>query len=513
MNLDLVNIILGMKIRQARTHKGLTLTELAERAELSPSYVTEIEKGRKYPKADKIMKMAAVLDTSYDELVSVKLAPALDHLETVLSSPLLHEFPFAEFGLEAGDLVNLLTRVPAKASALLHAMLEIGRQHNLKDEHFLRAALRSYQELHENYFPELEEAAIAFSAEYELAGPLPFRLETLQQTIKAGFGYRLEWEQLAADPRLAAYRSVLVEQKTTPTLLLNRRLHDNQIKFLLLREMGYRYLELEDRAYTSAPDEVSSFQQVLNDFKASYFAGAVLMPRAPMIADLRDFFNLNRWQPGRLLQLLHEYDVTPEMLLYRFSELVPQFFDMPLHFLRFHSSAGNRAGEAGAGEVDRFRLVKQLNMNRLRLPSGSALSEHFCRRWLTVRLLRELQAEANWESLSEQPLVGAQISQFHQSGDRFLCLGFARPLVLSPDVGSSVIVGFRVDETLTNTIRFAADPHLPRAVISGTCERCPLTPAECQVRAVPPTILQHQARQQERQQALQRVRSEIKGAS
>jgi hypothetical protein len=68
-------------------------------------------------------------------------------------------FPFAEFGLEAGDLVNLLTREPEKASALLHAILEMIRRFDVKEADFLRAALRSYQEINENYFPDVEEAA------------------------------------------------------------------------------------------------------------------------------------------------------------------------------------------------------------------------------------------------------------------------------------------------------------------------------------------------------------------
>ena len=66
MNTELVNIIFGVKIRQARLEDGLTLSEFAQRCDLSPSYITEIEKGRKYPKPDKILKMAEVLDKSYD---------------------------------------------------------------------------------------------------------------------------------------------------------------------------------------------------------------------------------------------------------------------------------------------------------------------------------------------------------------------------------------------------------------------------------------------------------------
>lgn len=498
MNMDLVNIIFGMKVRQARTETGMTLTEFAERCDLSPSYVTEIEKGRKYPKADKIIRMAEALDKGYDELVSIKLDPSLNYLETALTSPLLQEFPFEAFGLDLGDVINLLTRAPAKASALLHTMLEIGRQYNLTDEHFLRAALRSYQEIHENYFQELEDAAAAFVQEYDLEGEVPVRMGALEEIIQDEFGYELDRERLAADERLATYRSVLVEGPSR-YLLLNSRLYENQIKFLLAREMGYQYLELKDRAYTSAPDTVDSFQQVFNDFKASYFAGAVLMPRSPMLADIQALFDLRTWQPDYLLGMLNKYDVTPEMLLYRFSELIPQFFGIRLHFLRFH------------GDDHRYRLVKQLNMNRLLLPSGIALYEHFCRRWLTVRLLRELQASNHREGFEEQPHVGAQISEFHETQDRFLCLGFARPLVLSPEVDSSVIVGFRVDDNLRRDIRFVNDPALPSVIINETCERCPLTAEQCTVRAVPPTVLEAEAKRVQRREALNLLMAELKG--
>src|SRR5690606_22906359 len=60
-----IHVIFGLKLRQARLEKGLSVTELAERSQLSPSYVTEIEKGRKYPKADKIMRLAQALGYDY----------------------------------------------------------------------------------------------------------------------------------------------------------------------------------------------------------------------------------------------------------------------------------------------------------------------------------------------------------------------------------------------------------------------------------------------------------------
>jgi transcriptional regulator with XRE-family HTH domain len=51
MEKDYIKLILGLK--QARTNKDLSL--LIKITELSKSYLNEIEKGKKYPKTDKII--------------------------------------------------------------------------------------------------------------------------------------------------------------------------------------------------------------------------------------------------------------------------------------------------------------------------------------------------------------------------------------------------------------------------------------------------------------------------
>lgn len=501
MTNTLVNIIFGMKVRQARQEANLTLTEFANQCELSPSYVTEIEKGRKHPRADKIMRMAEVLNKPYDELVSITLSPSLTYLSTTLKSLAFQRFPFDEFGLEMGDLVTLLTREPEKASALLHAVLEIGRRFGLQEEDFLRAALRSYQEIHENYFQDLEDAAQTFVAEmgteFELASEPPASRQALEAIVKDKYNYQLDLETIQERPSLTKYRSVFFEGKK-PRLLINSALNDRQIKFILAREVGYQYLALKERSLASTPDQINTFQQILNDFKAAYFGGALLMPRQHMLADLQHFFEQPTFSGHLMLALLDKYHVTPEMLFYRFSELIPQFFGVKLHFLRFHHKENSGS----------YQLIKQLNMNQLSVPSGIGLHEHYCRRWLSVRLLQEMAQAEQIPTASDQPHVGVQLSEFVESQDKFLCLGFSRELSLSPGVASSVIVGFRVDSELSKTIRFANDPAIPQVMINETCERCTLTAAQCQERATEPTILWEQQKQRERKLVLTQIKNE-----
>lgn len=453
MKTELINIIFGMKIRQSRIEANMSLSEFANRCDLSPSYITEIEKGRKYPKNDKIMKMADVLDQDYDNLVSIKLSPSLTHLETILSSPILGEFPFEEFGLDPNNIVSIFTRIPDKASALAHAILDIVRQHNIKEEHFLRAALRSYQELHENYFQDIEDAVDRFAREFnlDLTPPLPQQL--LEEIICQKFGYELNTTELVNQPLLSTYRSVYINGRK-PKLLLNAALRPSQIKFLLARELGYQYLKLEERGNTSAPDRVESFQQVLNDFKASYFAGGLLMPRSAILADIRACFERKSWSYEPLLRMLEKYDVSPEMLFYRLSELIPQFCGIRLHFLRFN------------GTDHAYKLVKHLNMSAWLLPQSNEVSEQVYDHLLGVRLLKEMSMAAAAEQFYNRPLVGIQIDNFSYSHERILSFGLARPLALSPQIGSSVTLGFRITPELKNIMRFVDDPAIPVTMVN-----------------------------------------------
>jgi predicted transcriptional regulator len=484
-------VIFGMKLRQYREQAGLSLTDLGVRAKLSTPYLTEIEHGKKYPKAEKIERLAEALGRSYDDLVSIRLDQELSPLADFLASPLLHNFPYHMFGISPSQVVELMTRQPAEASALVSALLGIAEQYNIGVEHFYRAALRSYQELNENYFTELEQAVDAFTRDAKIkADPTP-AYRDLRATIEGRFGYRLDDVKLSEQPQLRHFRSVLVTRtKTPPTLLMNPALNELQKKFILAREIGYQVLGLKERAMTSAPERVDSFEQVLNDFKASYFAGALLINRERLLADIKKFFALDRWQPERFRGFLDKYEVTPEIFMYRLTEVLPQYFGIRLHFLRFNHE--------GSG----YRLVKHLNMSQVLMPAGTGVDEHYCRRWLAIRILDRLRDNRANGDAGDEPIVDAQLSRFVESDARYLCIAMARRLTLNPSATSSVSLGFRCDDDFKRVVRFAKDPRITRLDIDGTCERCPLAPDECLERATPPLLLQKQIARDEIETAL-----------
>ena len=119
--------------------------ELAEKSGISNSYLNEIEKGKKYPKTDKIDALANALQVKYDELVSLKLPKDYAAIELLLQSNILSNLPLDMLGFDLNSLVDLLANSPMKINAFLNTIIEIARNHDLQTEYFYFSVLRSYQ--------------------------------------------------------------------------------------------------------------------------------------------------------------------------------------------------------------------------------------------------------------------------------------------------------------------------------------------------------------------------------
>ncbi|MEM8996167.1 MAG: helix-turn-helix transcriptional regulator, partial [Acidobacteriota bacterium] len=107
LNSESLRFILGLKLRQYRLDRGWGLKDVASRTGLSVSYLSEIEKGRKYPKPDKLIQIAKGLNLTYDELVSPRVEENLNLVRDLFASPFLQEFPFHLFGIEAEQVAAL----------------------------------------------------------------------------------------------------------------------------------------------------------------------------------------------------------------------------------------------------------------------------------------------------------------------------------------------------------------------------------------------------------------------
>lgn len=489
--------IFGLKLRQYREQQELSTQKLAEKSGLSASYINEIEKGKKYPKADKIMSLATALEVDYDEMVSLKLGKQLGQLSKLLKSNALHEMPLELFGIKTSDLIGLMGDDPSKFSALLQTLLEVARNYDVRVEHFLLAALRSYQELNNNYFGNIEDVAESFLETQKWMDLPTIPYSELKALLETDYNYQIIESSFDDQPELQEFRSVFVPG-SAPKLFVNKQLLDNQKAFVLGRELGYNILDLQKRALTSSWIKVESFDQVLNNFKASYFAGAILMNRHTLVRKLQDFFSNDSWDPQSLLDMITYFDTTPETFTHRLTQILPHYFGLDqLFFLRFHNKPGSQ----------QYKLSKELHLSQLHNPHRVNPSEHYCRRWITITLLQEL-ANINSEETHQKPLADIQRSKFYGTENEYLCISFARPLALN-NTNSCITLGLLDGDTLRKNLNFASDQNIKTQIVNESCERCPIP--DCQERVAEPKISNNDLQQKNREQVLEQFLKQHKG--
>lgn len=73
--------VLGRRLRETRREQGRRLVDVAERAGVSPQYLSEIERGRKEPSSEMIAAVCGALKTDLARLVG--------GISTDLSGPML----------------------------------------------------------------------------------------------------------------------------------------------------------------------------------------------------------------------------------------------------------------------------------------------------------------------------------------------------------------------------------------------------------------------------------------
>ena len=497
MDQEIIQIILGMKIGQLRQDMGISLKELSARTGTSVSYLNEIEKGKKYPKVDKMLTLAKALEVTYEELISPKLDGNLNPLASVLQSPMMRKFPFHIFKTSARELVQLMTGHPREMGILARMLSELGRSYDIRMEQFFHTAMRCHQMIHNNFFPELEDKAAACRKRQRWDPEVIPNYPQLTQALEKDFGIKVDEDNLLRQKQeLAGLRSVLLPKRGQ--LWLNDRLSRAQRSFAVGKELGYANLGITKRTFSSPALHIEEFSQVYDNFRASYFAGALLIPKQRFQRDIKSIFKQTRWNGGKaILQLLSDYGVTPETFLYRWSELIPHCFKTrQVHFMKFTRQR----------HETRIDLNKQLNMSRVHIPNGLGLNEHFCRRWLSLSLINQLEAQGG-----DEPIIDAQRSKFLGYGTEFFCITIAYPGTMRPDMIASVTLGFPVDKALKNTIRFWSDDEIPYRELGQTCERCPLEQGQCSVRQADADLFREEERLAARKRALEELVSSQAG--
>ncbi|NOX18742.1 MAG: helix-turn-helix domain-containing protein [Chlorobi bacterium] len=478
LNNDYIKLIFGLKLKRIRQSKKLSLSQLAAKSNLSVSYLNEIETGKKYPKADKIALLANSLNVPYDKLVSLKLSNALAPITDLLESGILEKLPLDHYGIDIRKLITLMSDAPLQLSALIATLIDLAKTSEMSKSVFSRTALRTFKEFHDNYFDDIEKEVKKFCKKYLPDSPKVITYELLSDILRGEYGYEIDDKTLGQKSEFSELRATVFNGKKK-RLLLNPKLSPAQKKFVVGKELFYNRMSIKDRAYIYSDQNLETFDQLLNNYKASYFSTALILNKDYLTRDIKDFFSLEKFSRQKLTQIIREYDVSPEMLFQRIANLAPKFLGLnKFFFLRFNSKIGS----------DVFTLSKEVRLNISRNPGGYQSNEHYCRRWISIRTLEELKSKLKESPKFSGFTMDAIRSTFHNSSDKFLSISIAKPSKLIADNLTSVTLGFCIDENLKSNIGFWNDPKITDQTVNDTCEMCDVH--DCLRRAAPPVSLQ-----------------------
>lgn len=488
-----VRLIFGLKLKALRQQQGMNYTQLSKATGIAVSYLHDIENGRKYPKADKIIALAKALKVDYDYLVSHTAKKRLQPMIDFMNSDFISIVPWEHFGITPSSLLNLFANMPDKITAFISTILNRSRTVKQSKETFYTSALRSYQDLHDNYFEELEKSVNKFRTKVKLKDKLPVTVKEMEGFLSKMYKIKVDRKRMAGEEVLKTIRSFYSDKKQI--LYINENLSPEQEKFLIGRELAFQYLKLSPRPYETIVQSLASFEILLHNFDASYFANALAMPEDIIIEDLHLLFAKKQWRSEDWFRLTDKYEVTAESLMHRLGNILPAHFGVnQFFFLRVNGNLSENS----------YGITKELYLSQLHNPYTNASNEHYCRRWLAIDIMRELQEQYEKDKVIK-PIVRVQISKYWQTHNSYFCITFAKQEAQDPTKVVSVTIGLLLDQKLEQKIPYVDSPSVSIRTVHTTCERCSIM--DCKERAAPPTVVEYFKNVDDINQALEKFNS------
>ncbi|WP_036821697.1 helix-turn-helix domain-containing protein [Polaribacter sp. Hel1_85] len=484
---EYIRLIFGLKLKQIRTEKNLSLFGLAKLSGLSKSYLNEIEKGKKYPKTDKILSLSESLEIPYDHLVSLKLDKNLAPIGEILQSKILKEIPLELFGIKENTLIDIVANAPAKVNAFISTIIKIAQNYNLTRESFFLASLRSYQEAHNNYFEDIENEVEKFAKSYHINLSKRIKSSDLEEILAEEFGYTINNEELEKHQNLEELRNIYIPNKNI--LLIDKNISEAQKTFIYAKEIAYNVLNIKERLYTFPWIKFESFDQVLNNFIASYFAGALIIPRKNLTEKLTNFFALEEWNSLKLHQIINHFNCSQETFYQRLTNILPKFFSIKnLFFLRFTHKQNSTE----------YRLSKELHITQQQTPHANRNNEHYCRRWVSIKTIQDLE-----NSKKNRSTFGVQISSYVNQKNEYLVLSSATSDPFKKDISRSVSIGMLLSPHLKKKLHFFKEDTFSKKLVGVTCETCAVK--NCLERVADSTRLEKQIKYDEIANTVQNI--------
>ena len=347
-------LLLGRRIRHARTERGLTLDELGQLVGSTASQLSLVENGRREPRLSLLQSLAAALGTTTTDLLDAAPPSRRAALEIDLDRAQ---------GTATYAALGLPTVRPAKnlSTEALEALVGLHRELARRDdaaiatpEEARRAttALRLWMRERNNHLPEIETAA------EDLVRRAGYTTGALTHSAVASMAADLGFTLIHVDD--------LPHSTRTVTDLANGRIYlppasipgGHGLRSLALQAIAHRVLA------HSTPRSYADFLR--QRVEITYFAAACLMPRTAAVAHLSA---AKRRKELAVEDFRDSFGVTHEAAAQRLTNLLTEHLDIRLHFLR--------VGDDGT-------LFKGYSNDAVRFPTdgtGAIEGQVVCREW------------------------------------------------------------------------------------------------------------------------------------
>ena len=348
-------LVLGRRIRHARTQAGLTLRELAAATSSTTSQLSLVENGRREPRLSLLTAIAQSLDVTVSDLLTP--APPPDRraeLEIALERAQRTSL-YASLGVPAvrpgrrlpmdvlESLVALHEEIDRRARAVIATPMEARR---------INTQLRLEMQGKNNYLPQIEEIAEEWVRGAGYAGGALTHRQVAMMAERLGF--------------TIIHVDDLPHSTRTVTDLHNGRIYLPPAS--IPGGYGLRSLALQAMAHRifghTRPESYGDFLQQRQEI--AYFTACCLMPRFAAVEHLT---SKKRDKDLAMEDFRDAFGVTHHSAAQRFTNLATAHLDIPVHFIR--------AGNDGA-------LYRGYENDGVPLPTdatGAIEGQPLCRHW------------------------------------------------------------------------------------------------------------------------------------
>lgn len=332
---------LGAKVRSMRRREQLSQVQLAERLEISPSYLNLIEHNQRPLPAHLLVRLAQIFHVELQAFADDSQVRLADSLQEVFADPLLEEHgvttnevrEIAESPAAARAVIALFDAYKSSVSSMRDLASQVydgGTFHGVDPAHLPSEEASDVIQENGNYFPELEAAAADLARRTSLDRSDMYRCLTSYLRER----HRVEVLLTPVSRDRGLIRRYDPEMRT---LSLSEVLPPWSRQFQVAHQVGLieaapviDAIIARSQKNLTTPESVKLCRVAL----ANYFAGALLMP-------YDDFYRLAEDVRYDIELLQHHYTASWEQVCHRLTTLrKPGATGVAFHFVRV-DIAGN----------------------------------------------------------------------------------------------------------------------------------------------------------------------------